>query len=691
MAGLKIPISVELGSSLQNLKKTQDGLTSISGSADKAGQSLGNLGKGGGLISISSQLKAARNELNLIVAAGDQSSASFKAASERVYELEKVLKDASEAAGRVSIKEIAPRFAANLGIVAGSIGNLAVGLDAIGVKGEDATQKIAQLQAILALSQTAAGFGKLQTALNDLGKDSVKIFQKLVSGIVSATGASAGLATALAATGIGVLAVAIGAAINAINEYNSGLEQAAESTKKLKEENERLKNSLDEIIPNSNTYIQTQTKIIANEEKIKDLSVDADKNQKKINNLKRENLDLAIKTDKIELSSKQGLLTASEELTIKARIFRNERAKERLTLEENKKAADDAAEANKKLLDAIKRGIERLDFRKFLGEAKYLELFGGIIERYKYKLEQLTQLKLKAKTTIEIENINKKIDEIQGYIDTAENGGLTVPLRPRVVIPSGGLIIKSDVEKAQDDIDKTFGQIFESAAENGIGSAAEAFGTALAQGGDIFAALGQSALTSLGDFAINVGKELLKIAITFEAIKKAFSGLGAGGKIAVAIALIAAGSAIKASVSRNAKKLATGGFVDGPGTETSDSVPARLSRGEYVIRARSVRQYGKDFFDKLNSGRFRDGGYVDPFASYSRALVNRMEIPSIFEPERSRALVNRPLPQVPTTRTGSVSMSPDNTFGGVIAETRISGQDLKIILSRADRRYSNVT
>ena len=36
-----------------------------------------------------------------------------------------------------------------------------------------------------------------------------------------------------------------------------------------------------------------------------------------------------------------------------------------------------------------------------------------------------------------------------------------------------------------------------------------------------------------------------------------------------------------------------GGFVSGPGTETSDSIPARLSDGEFVIKASAVRGLGK--------------------------------------------------------------------------------------------------
>jgi hypothetical protein len=47
---------------------------------------------------------------------------------------------------------------------------------------------------------------------------------------------------------------------------------------------------------------------------------------------------------------------------------------------------------------------------------------------------------------------------------------------------------------------------------------------------------------------------------------------------------------------------ATGGYIVGPGTGTSDSIPVRLSNGEYVIRAAQVARYGVDFFHALNAG-----------------------------------------------------------------------------------------
>ena len=61
------------------------------------------------------------------------------------------------------------------------------------------------------------------------------------------------------------------------------------------------------------------------------------------------------------------------------------------------------------------------------------------------------------------------------------------------------------------------------------------------------------------------------------------------------------------------KGLATGGSVDGPGTGTSDSVPAMLSNGEYVLNAQAVERLGVPFLNGLNTGRLRgfaSGGLV---------------------------------------------------------------------------------
>jgi tape measure domain-containing protein len=57
---------------------------------------------------------------------------------------------------------------------------------------------------------------------------------------------------------------------------------------------------------------------------------------------------------------------------------------------------------------------------------------------------------------------------------------------------------------------------------------------------------------------------------------------------------------------------ATGGPVSGPGTGTSDSIPALLSSGEFVINARATSRY-RSLLESINSGslpHFASGGFV---------------------------------------------------------------------------------
>ena len=65
--------------------------------------------------------------------------------------------------------------------------------------------------------------------------------------------------------------------------------------------------------------------------------------------------------------------------------------------------------------------------------------------------------------------------------------------------------------------------------------------------------------------------------------------------------------------------LAAGGIVRGPGTGTSDSVLARLSAGEFVMKTKAVDHWGPQFMHALNSLRnpfgFAEGGLVGLGAS----------------------------------------------------------------------------
>lgn len=60
-------------------------------------------------------------------------------------------------------------------------------------------------------------------------------------------------------------------------------------------------------------------------------------------------------------------------------------------------------------------------------------------------------------------------------------------------------------------------------------------------------------------------------------------------------------------------RMATGGFVSGPGSNTSDSILARLSNGEFVMSAKAVKKWGADTLASMNTGMmpaFAGGGLV---------------------------------------------------------------------------------
>jgi hypothetical protein len=88
-------------------------------------------------------------------------------------------------------------------------------------------------------------------------------------------------------------------------------------------------------------------------------------------------------------------------------------------------------------------------------------------------------------------------------------------------------------------------------------------------------------------------------------------------------------------------KFAGGGYVSGRGTGTSDSIPAMLSNGEFVIKSSAVGTYGIDFLNALNQQK------VGSFTSNSSS-VNNMSGSTVahLSPEDRallRAVIDRPV------------------------------------------------
>jgi TP901 family phage tail tape measure protein len=85
----------------------------------------------------------------------------------------------------------------------------------------------------------------------------------------------------------------------------------------------------------------------------------------------------------------------------------------------------------------------------------------------------------------------------------------------------------------------------------------------------------------------------------------------------------------------SAKAMADGGPVSGPGTSRSDSIPAMLSNGEYVIRAAAAKKLGRGFLDSVNAGR--------PRPTLGRPAPNRPR-PAMPRPVISKPIMSKPYP-----------------------------------------------
>jgi phage-related minor tail protein len=197
--------------------------------------------------------------------------------------------------------------------------------------------------------------------------------------------------------------------------------------------------------------------------------------------------------------------------------------------------------------------------------------------------------------------------------------------RTRLVVDDVAVAINTKVEGA-------FAQMFESLA-TGAATASEAFSQ-----------FARSVLQAIAQIA---AQKLAQSLFSTAGGAGGAGGGGGGGLGGFVSALFAAG-------------FARGGYVSGPGTSTSDSIPARLSAGEYVVRAAAVRRVGVGLLESINGmargprvhqGRlaFADGGLVPQAAAQAQVnqsvrIVNSVDPGLIHDqlqtPAGERVIVN---------------------------------------------------
>ena len=121
---------------------------------------------------------------------------------------------------------------------------------------------------------------------------------------------------------------------------------------------------------------------------------------------------------------------------------------------------------------------------------------------------------------------------------------------------------------------------------------------------------------------------------------------GPGLAIAAMVAMVAAVMALMGRI----KHFARGGYVSGPGTSTSDSIPAQLSAGEFVLNAAAVKRVGIGFLEALNGLQhgpriqgprlaFAAGGLV-PERAATTAPSQSVRIVNVIDPAMAADYLN---------------------------------------------------
>jgi len=221
-------------------------------------------------------------------------------------------------------------------------------------------------------------------------------------------------------------------------------------------------------------------------------------------------------------------------------------------LDKIKKQTEDAVEALKDQID------------------KNNELADGEDERYENRIKQLEEENqaIQKNKSATIQAIDAAITEAQKLKDLAPGEALSADMN-KYIGTLGTLANKlpPQAQKLVTDMAKTFNSDFNKIVNDAIATAGKEFG-----------------ITDTSRL-----KQLINTSL-------------AGGKT-----MGNAGNPLR-------NEYAVGGYVKGAGTATSDSIPARLSNGEYVVKASAVKQYGVGMLNDINEKRFAKGGYVSNVA-----------------------------------------------------------------------------
>ena len=353
---IKKTIDIDINTNADEAAKEFDKFGKAVNTADKSVTDLNKTFEEvyGEMQPLTTRMGEAEDRLYELAAAGDTASKEYQGLLQKVGDYRKV-----QIQTDLAVDAAATTMGQKLGgALTGATGGFSAVQGVMGLVGgesEELEKALLKVQSALAIQQGVQGIREAIPAFKQLGTSAIKALK--------------GIKTGIAATGVGVLLVAVGAIVAYWDEItellgvnNESLEEQLELEKQISEEKAKQKSEMQQTIQDNNKFITRRIQILKLEEDIKDLSIDQEKNadeifkkQIKINNLKQIQIG-------VELFSLDGLLSKQEKINLQIQEQTLIREEQRLiaqkTFADAKKAEEAAAERRKKRIDDAKKLAE---------------------------------------------------------------------------------------------------------------------------------------------------------------------------------------------------------------------------------------------------------------------------------------------------------------------------------------------
>jgi hypothetical protein len=371
--------------------------------------------------SIRKELKEANSELIRAQNEFGQFSQEAVAAAKRVAELKDQIGDAAEITALFDPGKKFAAFSTALQGVAGGFAAVQGALGLLGVESEEVEKQLLKVQSALALSEGLSTLTdiapKLQGLVATLGQISVvqkanAVANRLAAATMATFGVSVNttsvafrvLRGAIIATGIGVLVVALGTAVEALSNFSSAAEDAAEAQKTL---NEEIVKGADVQLKAEQQFIDRRTKLLVSEakargdsaEKIAKIESDALISRKR--SLERYYAEVKNADADAALEAETNLKNINNEI----QVAENNAAAARL--EKKKEATNKIKEQNKQEGEEIKQQTK--DANKQLADLEQQNELNKIADEQQRSIRKIELDKAQFEKEVAALKINEKI------------------------------------------------------------------------------------------------------------------------------------------------------------------------------------------------------------------------------------------------------------------------------------------